>query len=139
MGDTVVAKLACVKLERVHGQKGATVRLSPVTGNTLQNKTFWQYTPSGTFEFNSINEDAFAYFQLGEEYLVRMTRIPEVERVRGELEFLEKEIESLRTSGKTLGGWNVGDPARIQQEVSDREKMAAPLRDRVRELEARGA
>lgn len=131
---SVVAKMVCLKLERVHGQKGGTVRLSPVTGNTLENKEFWQYTPSGTFEFNSINEDAFGYFEIGEEYLVTMRRIPEEERVRGELDFIEAEIASLREKGETLGQWHVGSPEQVAREVENREKLAAPLRDRLKEL-----
>ena len=133
---SVVAKMACLKLERVHGQPGGTVRLSPVTGNSLENKEFWKYTPSGTFEFNSINPDAFEYFRLGEEYRVVITHVPEVERLRGELAFIEAETESLRTTGKTLSGWDVGkDPERIAREISDREKLAAPLRDAIRRME----
>ena len=127
--------MACLKLERVHGQKGGTIRLSPVTGNSLENKEFWKYTPSGTFEFNSINPDAFEYFRLGEEYRVVITHVPEVERLRGELEFLEAEIISLREKGETLGAWRVGSPEQVAREISDREKLAAPLRDAIRTIE----
>ncbi len=130
----VVAKLACLKLERVHGQTGGTIRLSPVTGNTLENKTFWQYTPSGTFEFNSINEEAFSYFRLGEEYRVEITAVPEVERVQAELDFLMAEITSLREKGETLGRWRVGSPEQVAREIADREKLAQPLRARIEEL-----
>jgi hypothetical protein len=108
--------------------------LSPVTGNTLENKTFWQYTPSGTFEFNSINEEAFSYFRLGEEYRVEITAVPEVERVQAELDFLVAEITSLREKGETLGHWRVGSPEQVAREITDREKLAQPLRARIKEL-----
>ncbi|OYV49532.1 MAG: hypothetical protein B7Z78_13435 [Rhodospirillales bacterium 20-60-12] len=132
---SVVAKMVCLKLEQVHGQKGGTIRLSPVTGNSLENKEFWRYTPSGTFEFNSINPAAFEYFRLGEEYRVVITHVPEVERLRGELEFLEAEIVSLREKGETLGAWRVGSPEQVAREISEREKLAAPLRDAIRRME----
>ena len=133
---SVRAKMACLKIERVHGQKGGTIRLSPVTGNSLENREFWQYTPSGTFEFNSINEDAFRYFELGEEYYVDIVRIPRVQRLRDELAFLEAEIASIRGKGETLGHWRIPSPEQRQYEVESREKLARPLRQEVSELEA---
>lgn len=133
--SSVRAKMACLKLERVHGQKGGTIRLSPVTGNSLENKSFWTYTPSGTFEFNSINEDAFAYFELGEEYLVTITRVPKLQRIRDELAYIEAEAKSIRETGETLSHWRIPSEEQRNYELEQREKLMAPLRDRVRELE----
>jgi hypothetical protein len=136
----VTARLACLKLEQQHAQPGGTVRLSPVTGNSLTNKRFWKLTPSGTFEFNTINPAAYRYFELGEEYEVTMRKIPTIERLRDELAYHEANIKSLRETGTTIDGWSLtGGPTQVAQYVDQAEMSARPLRDRIRELEARPA
>ena len=134
----VTAKMVCVKLEQSHGQKGGLFRLSPVMGTSLENRTFWDASPSGEFWISTSNPAAFRYFQLGEEYRIRIEHVPEVDRLRGELEFKEAEIASLRKDGKYLGGWAPGKE-RADSEIASFESTCAALRDRIRELEARSA
>jgi hypothetical protein len=42
----------------------------PVYATSEENKLFWKYTPSGTFEFSTINEGAAKMFKFGHEYYV---------------------------------------------------------------------
>lgn len=42
----------------------------PVAGDTEENKKFWEATPSGIFQFQTINEEAARMFQFGHEYYV---------------------------------------------------------------------
>jgi len=44
--------------------------MSPVTGGSEENKTFWQYTPSGSISFSCINTAAVEQFEVGKEYYV---------------------------------------------------------------------
>lgn len=47
-----------------------TVRMSPVYSNEPghENKAFWDATPSGAFEFGTVNKAAVESLQLGAEY-----------------------------------------------------------------------
>jgi hypothetical protein len=47
-----------------------TIRMSPVCGGSEENKTFWQYTPSGNIEFQCVNDGAVNQFEVGKEYYV---------------------------------------------------------------------
>jgi len=47
------------------------VDMSPVTGDTPENKTFWQYTPSGSFKMGWVNPNVS--FIPGKEYYLDIT------------------------------------------------------------------
>lgn len=132
----VRAKMVCTKIEMYHGQSGGTVRLTPVMGTSLENKTFWKSSPSGAIELNTINPDAFARFALGEEYYVDFTRVSPVQRLQGEVELLEHELKEWKETGK-LNGWNPG-PERLADEIKNREKSVQELKTRITDLQARG-
>ena len=48
----------------------------PVAGDTEENKKFWEATPSGIFQFQTINEEAAKMFQFGHEYYVTFKEAP---------------------------------------------------------------
>jgi hypothetical protein len=47
--------------------------MSPVTATTEENKSFWQYTPSGSIKFNCVNTNAVEQFEVGKEYYIDFT------------------------------------------------------------------
>lgn len=47
-----------------------TIKMSPVSGGSEENKAFWSATPGGTIEFNSVNDRAVGQFEIGKEYYV---------------------------------------------------------------------
>lgn len=54
----------------------ATVKLSPVYANndpSHENSKFWSATPSGSFEFGTVNLAAVADLEIGSEYYVDIT------------------------------------------------------------------
>jgi hypothetical protein len=54
-----------------------TIKLSPVYGNNdpnHENTKFWEASPSGSFELGTINADAAAIFELGQEYYIDISR-----------------------------------------------------------------
>lgn len=121
--------MVCLKLEQQHGQEGGTVRLSPVTGyGGLENKEFWKFTPSGTFEFNSINPDAYRQFKLGDEYYVDIVPIPERKRLQEIVEGARAEMDELEAKGViTPGTWQA---ARVEENG----KRIQAAQQRLREL-----
>lgn len=46
------------------------VKLAPVTGGSDENKSFYEATPSGSIQFDTINEAALAEFPVGAEVYV---------------------------------------------------------------------
>lgn len=48
----------------------STIKLSPVTGGSEENKQFYAATPSGTIELGTLNQQATDQFELGAEYYV---------------------------------------------------------------------
>ena len=50
-----------------------TINMSPVCGDSEENKTFWKWTPSGRIEFQCINDAAVEQFEVGKEYYVDFT------------------------------------------------------------------
>lgn len=123
--------MRCVKIEQMDGQDGGTIRLTPVTGyGGEENAVFWKYTPSGTFEFNSLNPAVFERFRLGAEYYVDIVPVPEVATKRARLAAVEKMLPEASEKARlnpTLG--YLTDP------YAALEKEAASLRDRIRELD----
>ena len=66
----VKAKFNVTELTKYGNGGGGKVKLSPVTGNTEENKEFWKYTPSGSIEMYIDNPEAFKEFEdLGEFYV----------------------------------------------------------------------
>lgn len=47
-----------------------TVKLSPVSGGSEENKAFWAASPSGSIELGCANLEAAAHFELGQEVYV---------------------------------------------------------------------
>lgn len=67
----VRAKFVVSQITRYHNSPNAvTVKMQPVYGNTEENKTFWQATPSGSIEMSITAEPAAKAFELGKEYYV---------------------------------------------------------------------
>ena len=73
----VRAKMRCESLEisnNASGEpNGGTVRLTPVVSGSEENRQFFQYTPGGVLQFQTINKAAFDQFKLGSEYYVDVT------------------------------------------------------------------
>lgn len=62
-----------------------TVKLAPVTGDSPENKTFYDATPSGSIDLGTINQAALALFEIGREFYVDFTPSePEVALVVGD-------------------------------------------------------
>lgn len=56
------------------GKEKRTLNFTPVTNDkTPENKTFWQYTPSGSLQLGTVNEEAWKQFELGKEYYLDFT------------------------------------------------------------------
>jgi hypothetical protein len=51
-----------------------TVRLSPVTSGSEENKAFYEATPGGNIELATLNPQAGNYFELGKEYYLDFTK-----------------------------------------------------------------
>lgn len=69
---SVKAKFICNTVSKSklhkHDQGQTKVTLTPVVAGSVENKDFWQYTPSGNLEMTIKNEAAEKYFEVGEEY-----------------------------------------------------------------------
>lgn len=50
-----------------------TIKLSPVYGNSDENKKFFEATPAGNIELGTVNEEAAKQFELGKAYYVDFT------------------------------------------------------------------
>lgn len=50
-----------------------TVRLTPVVGDSEENKLFYEATPAGAIEIGTINQQALAQFEIGREFYVDFT------------------------------------------------------------------
>lgn len=49
---------------------GATIKLSPVTSGSEENKKFFKYTPFGEFNFGTVNSEVATQFIPGKEYYI---------------------------------------------------------------------
>ncbi|MGI0067321.1 MAG: hypothetical protein ACREB9_02700 [Thermoplasmata archaeon] len=125
-------KMVCLKLEQAHGSTGGTVRLSPVTSwGGKENAEFWKLTPSGTFEFFSINEDAYRQFKLGEEYYVGISLVPELDRLLAEHAYVWEQHEKIMADLKGVGP----APGSLQaQTLGELEKRIMSIEPRLHEL-----
>jgi len=51
-----------------------TIKLSPVTSGSDENKQFWAFTPCGSITLGMVNAEAASQFELGAEYYVDFTK-----------------------------------------------------------------
>lgn len=54
-------------------QTSDTVTLYPVINGSEENKSFFQYTPSGKIELGIVNAEAAKQFEVGKEYYIDFT------------------------------------------------------------------
>lgn len=66
----VRSKMKCESIELRADGEGGTVRLTPVTGGSPENETFYRWTPGGGLTLSTINNLACAEFELGKEFYV---------------------------------------------------------------------
>lgn len=67
---TVRAKFNVAEFTKYGNGGGAKVTLMPVTTGSDENKSFWEYTPSGKLEMHITNPEAAKQFEaLGEFYI----------------------------------------------------------------------
>lgn len=55
-------------------EDGGTVYLRPVTSGSDENDQFYKYTPGGSIQLSTLNQDAVNSFVVGAEYYVDFTR-----------------------------------------------------------------
>lgn len=53
---------------------GAVVVLTPVTGGSPENESFFKYTPHGKLEIGTINMESARQFTPGNEYFIDITQ-----------------------------------------------------------------
>lgn len=59
------------KVERLEVyEEGATIYLEPVISGSVENDTFFKYTPAGQIELSLVNQELAASFIPGSEYYV---------------------------------------------------------------------
>lgn len=54
-------------------KRSGSVVLTPVTSGSEENKTFWEYTPSGRLEMQITNGAALDQFKPGQQYYIDFT------------------------------------------------------------------
>lgn len=50
------------------------IKLTPVTGGSDENKAFYDATPGGSIDLQTLNPQAASYFELGKEYYLDFTK-----------------------------------------------------------------
>lgn len=58
-----------------HASGNTVVKLTPVYGNTEENKSFWEATPNGSLEMCITNPKANQFFVAGTEYYLDFTPV----------------------------------------------------------------
>lgn len=51
-----------------------TIKLTPVTSGSDENKAFYDATPGGSIDLQTLNPQAASYFELGKEYYLDFTK-----------------------------------------------------------------
>lgn len=51
-----------------------TIRLTPVTNGSEENKNFYTWTPAGSIELSVVSDDTASKFEVGKEYYVDFTQ-----------------------------------------------------------------
>lgn len=66
------------KVESVtsNGVEGGNVKLTPVMSGSPENESFFRWSPWGAIEIGTVNEAAFAQFEIGAEFYVDFTKAP---------------------------------------------------------------
>lgn len=60
----------------LHGeQEKRTLNFTPVYSDEpgSENKIFWEYTPSGSLQLGTVNQEAWEQFEIGKEYYLDFT------------------------------------------------------------------
>ncbi|TAN12917.1 MAG: hypothetical protein EPN34_03065 [Burkholderiaceae bacterium] len=70
---TVRAKFRCDSTKP--SDSGNVIVLTPVTGGSSENDSFFRYTPGGLIQLSVVNDAAAAQFVLGAEYYVDFTPV----------------------------------------------------------------
>lgn len=74
---SVRAKFKVDSIERSkhygEGSEMQTIKMTPVYGNSEENKKFYAASPSGQIHLGTINPEAAKQFELGKEYYVDFT------------------------------------------------------------------
>lgn len=65
---SVRAKFKCV--EKTQSEMGNKIKLQPVTSGSKENDEFFKWTPYGSIEIGTINENAALQFEVGKQYYV---------------------------------------------------------------------
>lgn len=69
--STVRAKFKVTEVSQT--EYGERIKLSPVTGGSPENESFFKWTPSGSIEMGTINTDAAKAFEVGKSFYVDFT------------------------------------------------------------------
>ena len=74
------AKFHVTQISRQAGWSGHkeihTVKLSPVSGNSLENKSFYAATPGGEISLSCVPDVVGNNFNIGQEFYVDFTPVP---------------------------------------------------------------
>ncbi len=63
------------KVESILTNKdGGTVKMTPVMSGSPENESFFKWTPWGAIEIGTINQEALAEFNPGDEFYVDFTK-----------------------------------------------------------------
>ncbi len=63
------------KVESVtNSENGGSVKLAPVTTDSAENEAFFKWTPWGSIEIGTVNEEALRQFAPGDEFYVDFTK-----------------------------------------------------------------
>ena len=69
----VRAKFKCV--EKTQTEQGDKIKLQPVTSGGKENEEFFKWTPWGSMEIGTINENVITQFKVGGEYYIDFTPV----------------------------------------------------------------
>lgn len=76
--SNVRAKFKVISITRQAGWNGAkevhTVKLSPVSSGSDENKAFYAATPGGSIDLSVVNEEVGREFDIGAEFYVDFTK-----------------------------------------------------------------
>lgn len=60
-------------IEKTETEYGGKVKLTPVTGNSVENEEFFKWTPYGEISVGTINPAVLAKMSVGKDYYVDFT------------------------------------------------------------------
>ena len=52
-----------------------TLNLTPVKGDSPEDKAFWDATPTGSIQLGTVNPEAWKHFEIGKTYYVDFTPV----------------------------------------------------------------